>query len=105
MTTPIEPAERVHAATAAKWLPPGDEVRTLLATADGNVGLAAPWPRDAILALFRDAGFVMIAGPRARAMGYGLAVWMREQGRLLFVESAVPTEAIRYPSNKPVGQN
>jgi hypothetical protein len=105
MTTPIEPAETVDAATAISWLPGRPRVHTRLGQLGGRHMSCAYWTRGEIEGEILRAGRVDIAGPQARAEGYGLAI-LKDGGRsCLFIECHVPESSIRYRHSAPVGAN
>ena len=69
-------------------LPDGDEIHTQVQK--GNMFIGADWSREDIIDKIQKSDFREIAGPFARGMGHGLALYNRGikwQSEILFVET------------------
>lgn len=100
-----EPFQVVSAERAVEWLPPGDQVHCRLGTYGGAVMVGAWHEKDELIAFMHQAGRIDIAGPYARAQGYGLAILMDGGGSCLFIRADVPESAIRFNSRVPAELN
>lgn len=83
-------AERrfINADEAISLLPEGDEIHTTIQK--GMMFIGADWSREDIIDKIQKSERIEITGPRARAMGHGLALFGKNaqyQSDILFVET------------------
>lgn len=78
----------INADEAISLLPDGDEIHTTIQ--GGMMFIGADWSREDIIDKIQKSERIEIAGPNARAMGHGLALYDKNakyQSDILFVET------------------